>query len=221
MRKNLILWILFVIVTTIELLTQIFDWETLNMIVKPLLMPTLVIFFILSIKKKSKLANLVILALFFSWAGDVLLLYKVDNRFFLPGLISFLITQIIYVYVFYKSSEGFKPKIFTYSTGFLLIIYGLLLDFMMWSSLGKMKIPVTVYTMVILMMGLSALFRKAMGSSYVLIGAILFIASDSILAVNKFYEPVYAAGFWVMSTYILAQFLIVSGMIKFFNQERQ
>ena len=219
MKKNLILWTLFVVVTIVELLTQIYNWETVNMIVKPLLMPTLALFFFLSIKEKSKLAYLVIVALFFSWVGDVLLIYKIDNRFFLPGLLSFLVTQIIYVYIFYRSSEGFKPKIFTYSTGFLIIVYGVLLNYMMWSTLGEMQIPVAVYTAVILSMGIAALFRKAIGSSYVLIGAMLFIASDSLLAVNKFYEPIYAAGFWVMSTYILAQFLIVSGMIKFFNNK--
>ncbi|MEN8250963.1 MAG: lysoplasmalogenase [Bacteroidota bacterium] len=217
MRKNLILWILFVVATTIELLTQIYEWETVNMVVKPLLMPFLALFFLFSIKQKEKLAYLVVVALFFSWVGDVLLIYKVDNRFFLPGLISFLITQLLYIYIFYQSSEGFKPKLFTYSTAFLMILYGALLDLLMWSKLGSMKIPVAVYTMVIMLMGISALFRKAKGASHVLVGAMLFIASDSILAVNKFYEPINAAGFWTMITYILAQFVIISGMIKFFN----
>lgn len=217
MKKNLIFWILFVVVTCIELLTQIYDWEDVNLVVKPMLMPFLALFFLFSIKEKSRLAYLIIVALFFSWLGDIFLIHKADNSYFIPGLVSFLITQLLYVYIFYKTSEGFKPRFFTYSTGFLLFVYGFLINYMMWTGLGEMRIPVATYTLIIMTMGVAALFRKAHGTSYVLVGAMLFIASDSILAVNKFYEPVYAAGFWTMSTYILAQFFIVMGMIKYFS----
>ena len=80
-----------------------------------------------------------------------------------------------------------------------------------------MKIPVILYTGVIMVMALSALFRKAEGSSLVLVGAVLFVSSDSLLALNKFDEPFMGARFWTMATYILAQFLIAAGMINYFN----
>jgi len=68
-----------------------------------------------------------------------------------------------------------------------------------------------------MVMGISALFRKANGASMVLIGAILFISSDSLLALNKFYQGFEGADFWVMLTYILAQYFIVTGMISYFS----
>lgn len=218
--KNITLFI-FLIVAVIELLSKIFGWDNIDNVqitVKPLLMPSLAAYFFFSVKQKNKLAFLIIIALLFSWTGDVMLMFEeLKPIYFMMGLVSFLLAHIIYIYVFNKSSQDFKPKIFTYSTGFLLMMFGLLMLLLMWSGLGNLKVPVTVYTSVIMIMGVSALFRKADGASLVLIGAILFIASDSLLALNKFYEDFVAADFWVMLTYILAQYFIITGMISYFS----
>jgi len=58
---------------------------------------------------------------------------------------------------------------------------------------------------------------KAAGRS-MLLGAILFIISDSVLAINKFYEPFSAAGIIIMLTYAFAQMLIVLGVIKYIGK---
>lgn len=218
--KNITLFI-FLIVAVIELLSKIFGWDSIGNVqitVKPLLMPSLAAYFFFSVKQKNKLAFLIIIALLFSWTGDVMLMFEeLKPIYFMLGLVSFLLAHIIYIFVFNKSSQDFKPKIFTYSTGFLLMLFGMLMLLLMWSGLGNLKIQVTVYTSVIMIMGVSALFRKADGASLVLIGAILFIASDSLLALNKFYEDFVAADFWVMLTYILAQYFIITGMISYFS----
>jgi uncharacterized membrane protein YhhN len=212
---------IFLIVAVIELFSKIFSWDsigTVQLTVKPLLMPSLAAYFFFSVKQKNKLAFFIIIALLFSWMGDVMLMFEeLKPIYFMLGLVSFLLAHIIYIFVFNKSSQDFKPKIFTYSTGFLLMLFGVLMLLLMWSGLGNLKIPVTVYTSVIMIMGVSALFRKADGASTVLIGAILFIASDSLLALNKFYEDFVAADFWVMLTYILAQYFIITGMISYFS----
>ena len=215
--KNLTLSI-FALVVTAELFSQIFGWSTIHMIVKPILMPALAAYFFFSVEKKDKLAFLVIIALLLSWLGDVMLLFQdINPIYFMLGLVSFLLAHVTYILIFSKSSEGFKPKMFTYATGFLLVMYGGLLLLLMWTGLGDLMIPVIIYTSVIMIMGAMALFRKASGASVVLIGAMLFIASDSLLALNKFYQPFASAGFWVILTYILAQFLIVTGMINYFS----
>jgi uncharacterized membrane protein YhhN len=46
------------------------------------------------------------------------------------------------------------------------------------------------------------------------IGALLFVASDSILAINKFHTPFESATFFVMLTYGLAQLLLIVGIVK-------
>ena len=218
--KNITL-LIFLIVTVIELLSKIFGWDGIGNVqitVKPLIMPSLAAYFFFSVKEKNKLAFLIIIALLFSWIGDVMLMFEeVKPIYFMLGLVSFLLAHLTYIFVFNKSSRDFKPKIFTYSTGFLLVLFGFLMLLLMWSGLGNLKIPVIIYTSMIMLMGISALFRKAHGASLVLVGAILFIASDSLLALNKFYQDFEAAEFWVMLSYILAQYFIVTGMISYFS----
>jgi uncharacterized membrane protein YhhN len=219
MRAKNFALLIFLIVLVVELLTQIYGWNTVHMYSKPMLMPSLTAYFFFSVEIRSKMAILIIVALAFSWLGDIMLLFQEHKpMYFMFGLVSFLLAHITYLYVFSSSSEGFKPKTFTYATGFLLLVYGLLLILLMWPGLGDLKPPVMVYTTVIMIMGISALFRKANGASLVLIGAILFISSDSLLALNKFYQPFVGAGFWTMLTYLLAQFFIVMGMISYFLQ---
>jgi len=218
MKRKDIAAILFLLVAVLELITEIYAMHKLNMVVKPLLMISLAIYFIFSVEKKSSIAFLVVVALMFSWFGDVFLLFQhLSSIYFVLGLLSFLLAQATYIYIFRKTSSKFKPKLFTYSTGFLLILYGSLLLLLMWPSLGAMEMPVAVYTGVIIIMGLSSLFRQAAGASYILVGTMLFITSDSMIAINKFYNPIDGARFWIMLTYILAQYLIVAGMIKYFS----
>jgi uncharacterized membrane protein YhhN len=64
-------------------------------------------------------------------------------------------------------------------------------------------------------MGIKAIERQTTHKSYsfVLIGAILFIISDSLIAINKFAYSIPLSGLWVMATYIAAQYLIVEGVL--------
>ena len=79
-------------------------------------------------------------------------------------------------------------------------------------SLNDMAIPVYVYLTVITTMGIMATFRDS-SNMLVLCGAILFIVSDSMIAINKFSMPIIASDYFIMITYYLAQFLIVNGFI--------
>ena len=88
----------------------------------------------------------------------------------------------------------------------------------LWPKLGEMQIPVLVYSIVITLMGLAALDRYGAVSPKsfwkVLIGALLFILSDSLIAYSRFGQEIVEIslpGFWIMLTYILAQFLIITG----------
>jgi uncharacterized membrane protein YhhN len=81
-----------------------------------------------------------------------------------------------------------------------------------------MKVPVIFYAAVILSMVAAAINRmeRVNRISYiaVLCGAILFVISDSLISINKFYAPFRYSGIAIMSTYILAQYLIVYGIVK-------
>ncbi|MDX5476906.1 MAG: lysoplasmalogenase, partial [Cyclobacteriaceae bacterium] len=89
--------------------------------------------------------------------------------------------------------------------------------FLIRGGLGDLKIPVIIYLIVIVMMATTARerFKKTNSVSFwqVMIGAGLFMISDIILAINMFFKSFPEAGILVLGTYIIAQFLIVRGIM--------
>jgi len=203
-------------------LVAILSGEKLDMVVmitKPLLLPALMsAFFFLTRNDKSVFRKLVLLALLFSWIGDVVLLFQEHHsNFFLIGLVSFLIAHIFYILAFRKTSLSRSTTLLKEKPLLVLlfIAYGAGFFFLIKDGLGTMMVPVIVYMAIILLMGITALnrFRRVGYDSFILVftGAICFMASDSLLAMNKFYRPFPLSGFFIMLTYIAAQYLIVRG----------
>lgn len=186
----------------------------MELILKALIIPWLVIIFILNVKPFISRLNLLMFAgLLFSWAGDVILQFS-----FVPGLACFLIAQLMYLAAFFLTPG--KNVIFT-SRFYLLIpllLYGAGLAYYLFSDLGDMQLPVIIYAIVILIMLAGAINRleKVNSISYylVLTGAILFVLSDSAIAVNKFSWDFDYSGVVIMSTYLAAQYLITIGYIR-------
>jgi uncharacterized membrane protein YhhN len=92
------------------------------------------------------------------------------------------------------------------------MLYGMLMVQLLWPHLGKMRLPVLAYMLVILMMGWTATGRwigtKQPGSLFAFLGAILFIISDSALAVDRFKGHFTKAQVYILTTYFAAQWLI-------------
>ena len=211
--------ILFWILSAVEITGNIIDYPSIHFFVKPLLIPALAAWVYFG-KESSGKKNLLLAGLVFSFAGDVLLLFESRwHAAFIFGLAAFLITHIFYIIFFLRH----KPVTLSLLkkqplTGVLVIIYGAALVWLLFPSLGPLKIPVIIYAMAICSMMLCSLhiFLKVNAPSnlFYVLGALLFVLSDSILAVNKFYEPVTAAGGLIMLTYCAAQFFIVKGFIN-------
>lgn len=148
----------------------------------------------------------ILAGLAFSLAGDVFLMLPGDR--FLPGLASFLAAHLCYIAAFSSGTRlGLSPR-----TTLPLVLYGALLLPFLWPRLGPMKVPVLLYMAVILAMAWRALCRwQQMGGTGALLaaaGALLFVASDSALALDRFRKPYPSAQFLIMSTYYAAQGLI-------------
>ncbi|MGB0805183.1 MAG: lysoplasmalogenase [Salibacteraceae bacterium] len=202
----------------INLLGHVFHISNLEFYSKPLLLPTLMGYFLsLTNGVNSKNKKIVFGALFFSWVGDVALMY--DQQFqamFMVGLGGFLVAHIHYSYVFIKSGKRVKSitKISWIALPIMVLYTVGLLSFL-WPNLGELKIPVFVYALVLLSMGVTALIRnQKTGYVWVLTGAIFFIISDSILAINKFNAPLEWGRVLTMLTYTMAQLFIVIGLAK-------
>ena len=72
-----------------------------------------------------------------------------------------------------------------------------------------------IYAVCLSLMGLLATLRpNVLAYGWVVAGALLFILSDSLIALNKFLVPIPGSAFFVMSTYAAAQYLIVVGMVR-------
>ncbi len=192
-------------------------------VLKALIIPLLLVLFYINKRPPFDSLHYMMLAgLVFSWAGDIMLELPQKNEMFMPGLICFLMAHIMYLSVFF-STPG--KNIILKNHFYLLIpvvLYGAGLLFYLYDDLGNMRIPVIIYAVVILTMLSGALsrFDKVNRSSYLLVlfGAILFVISDSLIAINKFSHPFRSSGLLIMTTYILAQFLIISGFIRQYDK---
>ena len=212
--------IIFLLVLVADLLAIYFNNDTLRRISKPLLMPLLMIYFLEQTKIFiSGLKTWIMLALFFSWVGDILLMFEERKAvFFLLGLSSFFIAQVFYIVFFHNIRM--KENIRGNALLLLLVVvyYGFLISVLS-PFLGTMKLPVRIYGVVIsfmLMLAMHMMLGKNKKAGWwMMVGAILFVTSDSLLAFNKFYSPFNYAGIAVMLTYGLAQLFIIQGAVQY------
>jgi uncharacterized membrane protein YhhN len=214
---------LFILVSTGEIISTLMDAPVLHTFCKPAIMIMLGLYYWTSQRTaKEPVSTPLLLAMFFSLGGDVLLMQKSNEKFFMFGLGAFLVSHLFYILTYRQhrledspeALQGLQKIRFAFpvilaGTGLVTVLYG---------HLGGLKIPVMVYAAVITIMVLTALFRfgRTNAPSFAMVfgGAILFMISDSLLAIDKFLDPIPIASFWVMSTYISAQFLIIKGIIK-------
>jgi uncharacterized membrane protein YhhN len=148
----------------------------------------------------------IIVGLVCSLAGDVFLMLPSDR--FVAGLVSFLIAHLFYITAF-TSRTGFG---FSWRSLAPFVIYGIFIFSILSPHLGQMKLPVLVYMVVILVMAWQAWeWWNQTGQSQALLaflGAVLFLISDSTLAVNRFRGGYKSAQALILSTYFAAQWLI-------------
>jgi uncharacterized membrane protein YhhN len=207
MKKG-ILPLLFFLILILEIISGEFSFSLGVFAFKPLLMPILglILYKSGSINKN----KILLLALFFSWLGDIILMFS-NKNLFVFGLGSFLITHLIYIFIFVKKAK--TPNF--HSLGLILI--PLAFYFLIYQHVPlDFKIPVMLYFLVITTMVTVVSFRNLQekGNKAIFLGAILFVISDAILAYNKFVVDLPFSTFLVMSTYGLGQYFIVKGWIK-------
>lgn len=179
-------------------------------------MPCLALYLYFSVQSKlSKFIRFIIAGFAFSWLGDIaLMLEKYNSQLFLLGLAFFLLAHILYIIAFnthvQKPFFQEKPLLFV-----PLFLYGIGLFYFLYPNLQGFTIPVLLYAIVITTMAIFALNRKNNVSpqSFKLIfrGALFFVLSDSLIALNKFMVQIPYHGLWVMLTYMIAQYLIAEG----------
>ncbi len=220
-KKNSWLY-LFFLAAFVNLYANIFSNQLLSYISKPMLMISLGFHF-WNNRKQNRYTNLILAGLFFAFLGDTFLMLRFggtnEELFFLLGLGSFLITQLCYFIAFwtYAGSNGFLRKKPWIVLPFL--IYFVWNTYNLWYDMPTaFRLPVMVYSGVITMMAVSCfnLYKTIpkIPFQYLLTGVLLFVISDSLIGISQFKKAAIPyTGFLIMSTYIAAQYLIVSGSL--------
>jgi uncharacterized membrane protein YhhN len=217
MKHTLFLKI-YLVVSIVYLIILFSGYEYLDLYLKPALIPLLG--FAVYAYKRFPARNTILTALAFSWIGDVILLFAdIAEIYFILGLISFLISHIVYCTLFNKQHPIQVRNNAVFRVGCaVIVVYLVGMLSVLLPSLGDLKIPVIVYAFVISTMLLFAfngfLIWLKPGNKYIFMGAIVFVISDSILAIDKFHSPIEKSAFIIMLTYLVAQYLIVVGILK-------
>jgi len=197
---------LFFTVSVLDIVGVFLNNSLIQAIFKPIIIPSLIALYFFTVVKKN---NLYILALVCSFLGDIFLLDK--NNMFLFGIAAFLITQLFYIIIIVKQMK--KPSAFhKYLYAFLFANYIVYLLSLLKPNLGDLFYPVLIYGVTISVFGLVATLnyvtKRTKHELILMLGALLFIASDSFIALNKFHESRSFYPVAIMITYVLAQYLI-------------
>jgi uncharacterized membrane protein YhhN len=154
----------------------------------------------------------VLAGLWLSLVGDVALLWPQQG--FVPGLVAFLIAHMLYTLAFTReqrfAAQPAALAVYAFIASTILAV--------LWSTIPDgLQIPVAAYVLALTLMaaqaavvGLRAQGDDARRARGLMIGGALFMASDTVLAVNRFAVPIPAAGLWILATYWAAQWLIAS-----------
>lgn len=193
--------------------------ESARVFSKPLLMLTLSCLYVSATRMRTSFSKIWLAALLFCWLGDVLLM---RSGFFVQGLLAFLAAHITYIIYLFGIAARFKQTIqISRASGIIVLTFWLLFLVLLIPYLGELKIPVVVYATIICFFWLLALnvtgnIEPAIARLFSS-GAIMFVLSDSILAINKFVYTHPSLSVAVMISYSLAQFLLTVGSIKQVN----
>jgi len=141
-----------------------------------------------------------------SLMGDIWLMLPQDR--FLQGIASFAVAQACYIAAFGAALSA-RPA---WWTALPYLAYAAAVMALLWRGAGPLRLPVAIYALLLTSMAWAAGARWAQARTGAAlagwIGAVLFVASDSMLALDRFRAPIPRAPLWVLGTYYAGQFLI-------------
>jgi uncharacterized membrane protein YhhN len=222
MKKiNLLLNFIIICLFSAELVSRWNNYNTFEYLVKPFLMIWVAVYFYINTREFRR-DFFIYLAFLFSWTGDLFLMVAHSNEMlFYAGVGGFFLAQLSYIKAFLetgsKAKSGFLFMNPAWALPFLIYL-AIMLYFILGGMHGVMIPVIVIYAVSLISMSMSALNRKGLVSTnsfqLVFFGSVSFVISDSMIALNKFYEDIPRSSFLIMLTYFVAQYLIMMGLIK-------
>lgn len=215
-------WLVLYFLTLLaDLILISLNMDSFRFATKPLLVPLLAVYFLsadsmMPGKQRAWMYG----ALLFCLLGDVLLMF---DHLFLSGLGCFLVGHIFYI-IFFLTIRYSNPPVPYCKYGWVFLNAAAVIGYILFlvPYLGTMVIPVIIYSLVISIMLQSVIhafhFRYQRMAWYCVMGALLFVLSDSLIALGRFYHPLPGGGQLVMLTYGLAQAGLVYGAVQYYRR---
>jgi len=220
--KKYFLHFIFIVIVVGDLVGVALHESQIDQFFKPLIMLWIGGYFLLHARKIDREVVLMAsMAFLFSWIGDVLLMFGERSLYFILDIGGFLVAQLFYVFLFLRTITLSGKKPFLKKKPFFLLpylIYGISIYIVLFPHLdGVLWIAVLVYMTAILSASAMALNRYGNGHpvsfSLVYAGSLLFVLSDSLIAIDRFLLALPYVGIFIMATYIAAQYLILRGIL--------
>lgn len=155
---------------------------------------------------QSRTVITLLLALSFSALGDVLLALD-TGQLFIGGLAAFFVSHLFYIITMLPVKK-YRIDVFLL---YLFLAIGVFC--LLYPTLNEMLIPVIFYTIVLMIMA-SLTWMTDKSNGFLVLGGAVFVISDSILALNRFYIPFSYADIAIMCSYYLAQFCLIKGFLQ-------
>jgi uncharacterized membrane protein YhhN len=196
--------VVFALAAAVDLTSLATGFSPGHTVAKPLLMPLLAAYSV-----ASEAPRLLVAALLCGWGGDVLLLSDADPAF-LSGMASFAAGHVCYLALFQaygspRARVGLLAP--AYATALVVTVVAL------WPDLpAGLRLPVAGYSVLLTTMACASAVRFGALTGF---GGALFLLSDTLIATGVADWPqLPRPGFWIMLTYIAAQFLLASGTLR-------
>ncbi|MEV6248474.1 lysoplasmalogenase [Streptomyces sp. NPDC051742] len=200
------LLVAFAVAAAVDLISLLAGAELGHQLAKPLLMPLLAAHAVTRGAPKPLTA-----ALLFGWGGDVFLLSDADWAF-LVGMGSFAAGHVCYLVLFGRRRAS-VPLGIAYTAALVGTVA------LLWPDLpADLRIPVAGYSLLLTAMA----YRASSLGLLAGLGGALFLLSDTLIATGVAAWPqLPAPDFWVMLTYIAAQYLLTAGVLRAMYGERR
>ncbi|MEH0422251.1 lysoplasmalogenase [Streptomyces sp. B21-083] len=212
MRPARVLLAAFALTAAVDLISLAAGSDTGHALAKPLLMPLLA-----AHAHLRGAPRLLLAALLLGWAGDVLLLSDADPPF-LAGMAAFAAGHLCYLALFRTYGKGDRTANGTprargarirLAGAYALALAGTLA--VLWPGLpAELRVPVTGYSLLLTVMAHRATALGLLAGT----GGALFLLSDTLIATGVADLPqLPAPDFWIMLTYLAAQWLLTGGVL--------
>ncbi|PJJ57130.1 putative membrane protein YhhN [Mumia flava] len=195
----------FLAASAIHLVLVATDAGIADSVTKALLMPLLAAW-VVSVRGP----RLLVAALLLSWVGDVAL--EIDGAF-LVGMAGFAAAHVCYITWFVRAGAlDVLRRRWWIAAGGLVVWAGVLAA--LWAPLGEhepaLRIPIALYALLLTATAVTALAYSPLAG----VGGVLFLLSDTLIALDLAHVGPSETGLAVMITYLAAQLLLATGITR-------